>query len=55
MKVEIKNGVMTITLPAETANPRVSASGKTRLVASDRSKGDMQVQGRGPDEPVADN
>ena len=46
MKVELKDGQMVITLPAETRNPRVSASGKTRLVASERDKGTLQVNGQ---------
>ena len=46
MKVNIENGIMTIVLPCETASPSLSASGKTRLVASERDKGTLEVQGK---------
>lgn len=34
MKVELIAGNLVITIPANTSNPRPSASGKTRIVAS---------------------
>ena len=34
MKAELKDGQLVITIPADTTNPRPSASGKTRIVAS---------------------
>ena len=46
MHAKIENGKLTIVLDANTSNPPVSASGKTRLVASDRDKGVLQVDGK---------
>lgn len=46
MKVKIENGEMVITIPVETVNPPLSGSGKTRLVASERDKGSLEVQGK---------
>ena len=34
MTASIKNGKLIIEIPAETVNPRLSASGKSRIVAS---------------------
>lgn len=34
MKAELKDGNLIITIPADVTNPRPSASGKTRIVAS---------------------
>ncbi len=46
MKATLENGKLTIVLDANTSHPPVSSSGKTRLVASDRDKGSLQVDGK---------
>lgn len=46
MKVTIEGNELVIRIPAELKAPRASASGKTRLVASETSKGEINVQGK---------
>ena len=47
MKAELKNGNIVITIPANTQDPPLSSSQKTRLVASASAKPDgLLVQGK---------
>lgn len=46
MSVVVENGQLVIRLPMNSDNPPVSSTGKTRLVASDRAKTVINVQGK---------
>lgn len=46
MSVVVENGQLVIRVPMNADNPPVSSTGKTRLVASDRAKTVINVQGK---------
>ena len=46
MSVTLANGKLTIIVDANTVNPPVSGSGKSKLVASESSKTSVNVDGK---------
>ncbi len=46
MKVAIENNELVIRIPANLKNPPASSSGKTKLIASETSKSEVNVLGK---------